>query len=205
MQRANPLEKAPVLGKIEGWRKRGWQKMEWLDSITDMKVKVSQSCPTLCNPMDSSIPGFPVHHWSLFKLMSIESVMPSNYLILYHPLLLLLSILPSIRVFPMSHFFASDGQSIGVSASASVLPMNIQKWIPLGLTGLISLQSKSLLQHHSSKASILQYIAYNRDSMIKTWVYIVSSFQKIPNLFDLNWSLNFPENVNIRNVGNAKI
>ena len=73
--------------------------MEWLDSITDMKVKVSQSCPTLCNPMDSSIPGFPVHHWSLFKLMSIESVMPSNYLILYHPLLLLLSVFPSIRVF----------------------------------------------------------------------------------------------------------
>ena len=73
--------------------------MEWLDSITDMKVKVSQSCPTLCNPMDSSIPGFPVHHWSLFKLMSIESVMPSNYLILCHPLLLLPSIFPSISVF----------------------------------------------------------------------------------------------------------
>ena len=63
---------------------------------------------------------------NLLKLMSIESVMPSDHLILYHPLLLLLSILPSIRVFPMSHFFASDGQSIGVSASASVLPMNIQ-------------------------------------------------------------------------------
>ena len=71
---------------------------------------------------------------SLLKLMSIELVMPSNYLILYHPLLLLLSILPSIRVFPMSHFFASDGQSIGVSASASVLPMNIQDWLD-GLVG----------------------------------------------------------------------
>ena len=60
---------------------------------------------------------------------------------------------------PMSQFFISGGQSIGVSTSASVLPMNIQDWFPLGLTGLISLLSKglsSLLQYHNSKASILQ-------------------------------------------------
>ena len=82
--------------------------------------------------------------WSLLKLMSIASVMPSNHLILYHPHLLLPSIFPSIRIFPMSQFFASGGQSIGVSASASVLPMNIQDWAPLGLTGWISLQSKRL-------------------------------------------------------------
>ena len=61
--------------------------------------------------------------WSSLKLMSIESVMPSNHLILCHPLLLLPSIFPSIRVFQMSQFFASGGHSIGVSASASVLPM----------------------------------------------------------------------------------
>ena len=60
----------------------------------------------------------------------------------------------------MSQFFASGAQSIGVSASASVLPMNIQDWFPLGWTGFISLQSKSLLQHHSSKASILQHSAF---------------------------------------------
>ena len=60
----------------------------------------------------------------------------------------------------MSQFSASGGQSIGASASASVLPMNIQDWFPLGWTGLISLQSKSLLQHHSSKASILQRSAF---------------------------------------------
>ena len=82
--------------------------------------------------------------WSLLTLMSIELVMPSNHLILYHPLLFLPSIFPSIRVFPMSQFFISSGQSIGSSASASVLPMNIQDWFPLGLTGLISLQSKGL-------------------------------------------------------------
>ena len=81
---------------------------------------------------------------SLLKLMSIESVMPSNHLILCHPLLLPPSIFPSIRALPMSQFFASGGQSIGASASASILPMNIQDWFPLGLIGLISLQSKGL-------------------------------------------------------------
>ena len=60
--------------------------------------------------------------------------------------------------FQMSQFFASGGQSIGVSASASVLPMNIQDWFPLGWTGLISF--KSLLQHHSSKTSILWHSAF---------------------------------------------
>ena len=67
---------------------------------------------------------------SLLKLMSIELVMPSNHLILCHPLLLLPSIFPSIRSFPMSQFFSSGAQRIGVSASASVLPMNIQDWFP---------------------------------------------------------------------------
>ena len=73
-----------------------------------------------------------------------RSVMPSNHLILCFPLLLLPSIFPSIRSFPMSQFFASGGQSIGVSASASVLPMNIQDWFPWGWTGWISLQSMGL-------------------------------------------------------------
>ena len=62
---------------------------------------VTQSCPTLCDPMDCSTPGLPVHQnsWSLLKLMPIESVMPSNHLILCRPLLLLPSIFPSIRLF----------------------------------------------------------------------------------------------------------
>ena len=82
--------------------------------------------------------------WSLLKLMSIKSVMPSNHLIFCHPLLLLPSIFPSIRVFYNGQFFASNGQSMGASTSSSVFPMNIQDWFPLGLTGLISLQSKGL-------------------------------------------------------------
>ena len=78
------------------------------------------------------------------KLMFIESVMPSNHLILCRPLLLLPSIFPSMRVFSNSQLFKSGGQSIGVSASASVLPMNTQDWSPLVLTGWISLLSKGL-------------------------------------------------------------
>ena len=85
-----------------------------------------------------------INSWSLLKLMSIELVMPSNRLILCHPLLLLPVVFLSIRVFSMSQLFASGCQSVGVSASASVLPVNIQDWFPLGLTSLIFLQSKGL-------------------------------------------------------------
>ena len=83
---------------------------------------------------------------SLPKFMSIESVMSSNYLILCHPLFLMPSIFPSIRVFSNE----SGGQGIRVSASASVLPTNIQGWFPLGLTGLISLLSKGISRVFSS-------------------------------------------------------
>ena len=82
---------------------------------------------------------------SLLKLMSTESVMPSTHLIFCCPLLLLPSTFSSTSgSFPMSWLFVSGGQSIGASASSSVLPMNIQDWFPLELTGLISLQSKGL-------------------------------------------------------------
>ena len=100
---------------------------------------------------------------SLLKLMSIKMVMPSNHLILCRSLLLLPSIFPSTGSFPGSQFFASGGQSIGVSASASVLPRNIQDRFPLGFPlGLTDFQGtlKSLLQHHSSKASVLQHSAF---------------------------------------------
>ena len=95
------------------------------------------------DPMDCSTPGFPVHHnsQSLLRLMSIESVIPSNHLIFCHPLLLLPSISPSIRVFS-NEFFASVGQNTGVSAS--VFPMNIQDWFPLGWNSWIFSQSKGL-------------------------------------------------------------
>ena len=103
---------------------------------------VAQMCLTLCYPMDCSTPGFPVHHQLLEVAQTHvhwvdDATQPS------HPLLLP-SIFPSIRDFPVSQFFASAGQSIGASASASVLPMNIQDWFPLGLTSLIFLQAEGL-------------------------------------------------------------
>ena len=78
---------------------------------------------------------------SSLKLMCSKSVLPFSHLILCHPLLLLPPIPPSIRVFSMSQLFAWGGQSTGVSALASVLPMNTQDWSPLGWTGWISLES----------------------------------------------------------------
>ena len=99
----------------------------------------------LCLTVACQAPLSSIICWTLLKFMAVESVMPSNHLILCHPHLLLPSICPSIRVFPTSQLFASGGQSIGASASGSVLPMNIQDWFPLGLTGLIFLQVRDPL------------------------------------------------------------
>ena len=112
------------------------------------------------------MPGFPVHH-QLLELAQTHVHRIGDVVQPAHPLLS-----PSppafnysqYQSFPVSQFFTSGGQSIGVLTSASVLPMNIQDLFPLGLTDLISLQSKglskSLLQHHSSKASILWCSAF---------------------------------------------
>jgi len=108
---------------------------------------VAQSCPTLCDPMDCKTPGFPVLHqlpeltqthcpssWWCHPTIS-SSVIPFSSC---------LHSFPASGCFPMSQFFTSGGQTIGVSASASVLPMNSQDWSPLGWTGWICLQSKGL-------------------------------------------------------------
>ena len=93
---------------------------------------------------------FITNSWSLLKLMFIKLVMPSKYLILCRPLLLPPSIFPSIRVFSNESALHIRWLCIGASASATVFPMNIQGWFPLGLTGLISLLSKHLLRVFSS-------------------------------------------------------
>ena len=124
---------------------------------------VTQLCLTLCDPMDSSMPTSLslTISWSLLKLMSIELVMPFNHLILCYSLLLP-SIFPSSGSFPMSWLFSSGGQSVGASASASVLPMNNQHLFPLGLTGLISLEdcqeSPPTTQLESINSSVLSLL-----------------------------------------------
>ena len=127
---------------------------------------VTQSCPTLCNLMDCSIPGFPVHHQfpELTQLMFIESVMPSNHLMLCHPLLLLPSIFPIIRIFSNESFlpirwpkYWSFSFSISLSNQDSGLISFRINWFDL-----LAVQGtcKSFLQHHSLKASILQHSAF---------------------------------------------
>ena len=107
---------------------------------------VAQLCPILCNPMNCSLPGFPVLH-RLLELAQThvhwvsDAIQPSRPC---HPLLFLHQSFPASGSYLMSWFFISGGQSIGASASTSALPVNIQGWFPLGLTGLISLQSKGL-------------------------------------------------------------
>ena len=110
-------------------------------------VQISRSVMlTLCDPMDCSTPGSAVRH-QLLELTQTHVHWVSDAIQPSHPLsspFLLPSIFPSIRDFPVRQFFTSGGQSIGASASASVLPKNIQDWFPLGWTGWISLQSKEL-------------------------------------------------------------
>ena len=96
-------------------------------------------------PKYYSTPGLPVtNSWSLLKLISIESVMPSNHPSSVIPFSSCLQSLPASRSFLVSQFFASGSQRIGVSASTSVLPMTVLDCFPLGWTGWISLQSKGL-------------------------------------------------------------
>ena len=121
---------------------------------------VAQSCLTLCDPMDHSTPDLPVHH----QLPELVQTHVQRWHRWCHPTILpsvfpfsWIQYFPATGSFPMSQSFTSGGQSTGASASASVLPMHTQDWFPLGLTGLISLQSKGLsrlLQHHCSTASI---------------------------------------------------
>ena len=119
----------------------------WVPNLQMKKTKthissVVQSCPTLCDPMDCSMPGFPVHH-QLPELAQIHVHWVGDSIQSSHPLLS-----PSPLSFNLSHhqgLFQWVGSSLkGASASATVIPINIQHWFPLGLIGLISLQSKGL-------------------------------------------------------------
>ena len=140
----------------------------WTTKKNNQFSSVTQSCLTLCHPMDSSTSDLPVHHqlpgacsnacplsrWCHPTISS--SIVPFSSC---------LWSFPASGSFLMSWPFASGDQSIGASALASVLPMNIQGWFPLGMTGWISLLSKglkSLLQHHSLGFSILKTLGRSR-------------------------------------------
>ena len=107
---------------------------------------VTKSCPTLCNPVDYSTPGFPILHClPEFAQIHVHWVTEiSNTSSSATPFSFCLQPFPASGSFPVSWLFTSGGQSIGTSASASILPMNIQGWFPLGLSGLICLLSKGI-------------------------------------------------------------
>ena len=112
---------------------------------------------------------------SLLKLMSVETVMPSNHLLLYCPFSSWLHSFPASGSFPMSQFFVSGGQNIGASASASVLPSEYSGLISFRVDwfDLLAVQGmlKSLLQHHSSKASVLQRSAFFTVQVSHPWTW----------------------------------
>ena len=102
---------------------------------------ITQSCPTLCDPMNCSTPGLPVHH-HIPEFTSTKSVMPSSHLIICHPLLLLPLISPSIRVFAKESTLRMRWPKYWSFSFSSFLPKKSQGWSPSEWTGWISLQSK---------------------------------------------------------------
>ena len=151
--------------------------------------------------MNHSTPGLPVHHQPpQFTQTHVhwvaDAIQPS------HPQLSAslqaFNLFTASGSFPVNQFFASGGQSIAVSASASVLPVNIQDWFPLGWTGWVSLQSqgtlKSLLQHHSWKASILwgsaffivqlshPYLTTGKTIALNRWAFVVKVMSLLFNM-----------------------
>ena len=174
-------------------------------SISVQFSSVTPSCPTLCNhglqqarpPCPSPTPevysnSCPLSQWCHPTISS--SLVPFSSC---------LQSFPASGSFQMSQLVASGGQSIGVSASASVLPMNIQDWLPLGWTGWISLLSKGpfkrLLQHHSSKASILlcsaffivqlshPYMTTGKTITLTRWIFVGKVMSLLFNML-LGWS-----------------
>ena len=130
------------------------KKKMWANIYIHQFSSVTQLCLTLCNPMDCSTLGFPIHHQFPLALTYVhqvgDAIQPSHPLPSPFPPVFNFS---SIRVFSdelVLRIRWPSGQSIGASASASVLPVNIQDWFPLGLTGFISLLSKGLWRVFSS-------------------------------------------------------
>ena len=121
--------------------------------ILDGCCSVAQSCPTLCNPMDCSTPSLRVHH-QLPELAPTQRPLSRwchpTFSSSVVPFSSCLQSFPASGSFPLSQLFASGGQRIRASASASALLMNIQDWFPLGWTVWIPLQSKGLSRVFSS-------------------------------------------------------
>ena len=134
--------------------------------VKQICCSVPKSCMTPCDPMECSMPSFPVLH-HLLKLAQThvhqvgDAIQPSLPVILFSSCF---ESFPASRSLPMNQLFASGGQSIGASTSASVLPVNIQGWFSSGLTGLISMLSgdsqefSPIPQFESISSSMLSFL-----------------------------------------------
>ena len=128
----------------------GWEPRNLMEDIKDQRIvqfsSVTQSCPIPCDSMNCSTPGFPVHHQlpDLTQTCPLSRWCHPTISSSVFPFSSCLQSFPASGSFPMSHLFASGGQSIWVSTSTSVLPMNTQDWSPLRWSGWISLQSRGL-------------------------------------------------------------
>ena len=151
---------------------------------------MAKLCPTVCDPMDCSTSGSSVLHCLLeFAQIHIYWIWCCHWSWCCYLTTSLLAGLfsfclqsfPASGSFPMSWLFTLGGQSIGALASISLLPMNIQNWFPLGLTDLISLQSKGL-----SKLSSILTSQYTK--IISTWIKELNVIAKVIKLFLKNWT-----------------
>ena len=146
----------------------------------------AQSYPTLTTPWTAAHQAslsFTISQ-SLLKLMSIESVMPSYHIIPFFPCL---QSFPASGSFLMNQLFTLGGQSIGASASALVLPMNIQDWFPLGVTGLISLQSKGLSSHSQESSPTPQFKSISPSVLSPLYGPTVTSIHDYWKMYSIYW------------------
>ena len=173
--------------------------------LNQIRSDQSVSCVQLfATPWTAACPGSSVStvSQSLLKFMSIESVMLSNHLILCCPLLILPSVFPSIKVFSDQLALCISGQSVGASTSVSVFPMNIWGWFPLGLIGLISLQSKELSRDSPSQFEIINLLLlsllygptltwlhdYTKTIALTIWIFVSKVIYLLFNrLSSLSW------------------
>ena len=182
---------------------------------------VAQSCPTLCDPMNRSMPGLPVHHQlPEFTQTPIESVMPSSHLILCRPLLLLPPIPPNIRVFPNESTLCMRWPKYW-SFSFSISPSNEHPGLVsfrMDWLDLLAVQGtlKSLLQHHSSKASILRrsafftvqishpYVTTGKTIVLTRWTFVGKVMSLLLNMLSRLVITFLPGNIVVENKGKKR-
>ena len=168
---------------FEGKRIAWWHVMflpcNWNSASGAMFSSLAQSCPTLCDPMNYSRPSLPVHHQppelAQTPVYQVGDAISSSVV----PFSSCLQSFLASGSFPMSQLFASCSQSIGASASATVLPMNIQGWFPVGLTGVISLLSKGLTGIFSS-TTVQKHLIFDTQPSLWSSLHICTRLLEKP-------------------------